>query len=101
MPWSRTSLFASVLMFVGGGLAADSSGYIYFADANGDFDTTLNSGGFPTNGDYGNAFLKVSTSGGLSVADYFEVDNEVAENVRLPWRLALRRSGKIPLRVRW
>jgi hypothetical protein len=64
----------------GGGLAADSSGYIYFADANGDFDSTLNSGGFPTNGDYGNAFIKVSTSDGLSVADYFEVDNEAAEN---------------------
>jgi len=38
------------------GLAADSSGNIYFADANGDFDSTLNSSGFPSNGDYGNAF---------------------------------------------
>ena len=31
----------------GGGFAADSSGYIYFLDANGTFDTTLNAQGFP------------------------------------------------------
>jgi len=64
----------------GAGLAADSTGNIYFADANGDFDSTLNSDGFPSNGDYGNAFMKLSTSGGLSVADYFEMDNEATEN---------------------
>ena len=64
----------------GAGLAADSSGNIYFLDANGDFDTNLNAQGFPSNGDYGNAFLKLSTSGGLAVADYFEMDNESAEN---------------------
>ena len=29
--------------------------------------------GFPGNGDYGNAFMKISTSGGLAVADYFEM----------------------------
>jgi len=65
----------------GSGLAADSSGNIYFLDANGTFDTTLNAGGFPANGDYGNGFLKVSTSGGtLAVADYFEASNTVAES---------------------
>jgi len=64
----------------GAGLAADSSGNIYFLDANGDFDTILNSSGFPSNGDYGNAFIKVITSGGLAVADYFEMDNEASEN---------------------
>jgi hypothetical protein len=64
----------------GAGLAADNSGNIYFLDANGDFDTTLNSSGFPTNGDYGNAFMKLSTSTGLAVADYFEMDNEASEN---------------------
>src|SRR5579864_100784 len=46
----------------GGGLAADGWGNIYLLDGNGDFGTTLNAGGFPTNGNYGNAFLKVSTS---------------------------------------
>jgi Immunoglobulin domain len=64
----------------GAGLAADSSGNIYFLDANGDFDTNLNAQGFPSNGDYGNAFMKLSTSGGLAVADYFEMDNESSEN---------------------
>jgi hypothetical protein len=65
----------------GAGLAADSGGNIYFADANGDFDETLNSSGFPARGDYGNAFLKLSTSGGLAVADYFEMDNYSEENI--------------------
>ncbi len=64
----------------GAGLAADNSGNIYFLDANGDFDSTLNAGGFPANGDYGNAFMKLSTSSGLAVADYFEMDNQAAEN---------------------
>jgi hypothetical protein len=65
----------------GAGLAADSSGNIYFLDANGVFDTTLNASGFPNEGDYGNAFMKLSTSGNqLAVADYFEMDNGVAES---------------------
>ncbi len=69
------------IWMAGSGLAADSSGNIYFLDANGTFDTTLNSSGFPTNGDFGNGFLKVSTAGGkLEVADYFEPYNTVAES---------------------
>jgi outer membrane protein assembly factor BamB len=55
----------------GAGMAADASGNIYFLDANGTFDTTLDSNGFPSNNDFGNAFLKVSTSGILAVTDYF------------------------------
>ena len=68
------------IWMAGAGLAADSSGNIYFLDANGVFDTTLNASGFPISGDYGNAFLKISTSSGLAVADYFEMDNEDSEN---------------------
>ncbi|MGA8215351.1 MAG: immunoglobulin domain-containing protein [Candidatus Sulfotelmatobacter sp.] len=68
------------IWMAGAGLAADTSGNIYFLDANGDFDTTLNSSGFPSDGDYGNAFMKLSTSSGLAVADYFEMDNGVAES---------------------
>jgi hypothetical protein len=64
----------------GAGLAADASGNIYFLDGNGTFDSTLNSSGFPSDGDYGNAFMKLSTSNGLSVADYFEMDNQALEN---------------------
>jgi hypothetical protein len=65
----------------GAGPAADSSGSIYFLAGNGDFDITLNALGFPNNGDYGNAFMKLSTTGNhLAVADYFEMDNESSEN---------------------
>jgi hypothetical protein len=64
----------------GSGLTADSEGNIYFLDANGIFDTTLNSSGFPSEGDYGNAFIKLSTSGGLAVADYFEMYNGPSES---------------------
>jgi hypothetical protein len=69
------------IWMAGAGLAADNSGNIYFLDANGDFDTSLNASGFPSDGDFGNAFMKLSTSGNqLAVADYFEMDNGVAES---------------------
>jgi hypothetical protein len=56
----------------GAGLAADTQGNIFFLDANGTFDSTLNANGFPTSGDFGNAFMKVSTTGNtLAAADYF------------------------------
>ena len=65
----------------GGGLAADSSGNIYLATANGAFDTTLTADGLPRNGNYGNSFLKLSSTGGsLTVADYFSPSNEVDES---------------------
>jgi hypothetical protein len=64
----------------GGGLAADSNGFIYILDANGTFDTTFNANGFPANGDYGNAMVKLSTSSKLAVADYFEMYNGVSES---------------------
>jgi hypothetical protein len=64
----------------GAGMAAASS-YIFFLDANGAFDTTLNSHGFPSRGDYGNAFLKISTvNNKLAVADYFTMYNTVSES---------------------
>src|ERR1700722_14559175 len=64
----------------GAGMASDGAGNIILLDANGDFDTSLNTSGFPSDGDYGNAFLKLSTSSGLAVTDYFEMDNESSEN---------------------
>jgi outer membrane protein assembly factor BamB len=64
----------------GGGLASGGSN-IFFLDANGTFDTTLNSKGFPVKGDYGNGFLKVAPDGTkLVVADYFEMYNTVQES---------------------
>ena len=64
----------------GAGMAADSNGFIYFLDANGTFDTTLDINGFPTKGDYGNAMVKLSTNGKLAVADYFEMYNGPSES---------------------
>ncbi len=65
----------------GGGPAADSAGNVYVLTANGRFDTTLNADGFPSGGDYGNSFVKTSSSGGtLAVADYFTMSGEVAES---------------------
>jgi hypothetical protein len=64
----------------GAGMAADATGNIFVADGNGFFDPTVNAAGFPSDGDYGNAFLKITTTGGLAVADYFEMYNQVGEN---------------------
>jgi hypothetical protein len=72
--------YQGAIWMSGAGPAADSLGNIYFADANGDFGSTFDSQGFPSNGDYGNAFMKLSTSAGLAVSDFFEMDNEAVEN---------------------
>jgi hypothetical protein len=65
----------------GGGPAADASGNVYALTANGRFETAL-VGGFPSGGDYGNSFVKISSSGGtLAVADYFAMSAEVAESM--------------------
>lgn len=64
----------------GAGLTADGLGNIFFLDANGVFDTSLNSSGFPSSGDYGNAFIRLTAKGGLAVADYFEMYNGVEES---------------------
>ncbi len=69
------------LWMSGAGLATDSAGNIYGLLANGTFDTTLNPNGFPSQGDYGNAFIKLSTAGGgLAVADFFTMSNTVSES---------------------
>jgi hypothetical protein len=71
----------------GGGFAADPNGYIYFLDANGTFDTTLNAQGFPSLGDFGNSFIKLSATGTqLTVADYFTMYNTTDES-DLDWDL--------------
>jgi hypothetical protein len=67
----------------GGGLATDSDNNIYFLAANGTLDTSLNSQGFPSQGNYGNAFVKLSTAGNsLSVADYFATFESPTQNSR-------------------
>jgi outer membrane protein assembly factor BamB len=65
----------------GAGPAADPDGNIYLLTANGTFDTKLNTQGFPSQGDFGNSFLKITASDGrLSVADYFTPFNVISEN---------------------
>jgi outer membrane protein assembly factor BamB len=64
----------------GDGIAADSSGNLFLLDANGTFDTTFDANGFPASGDYGNAMVKLATSGKLAVADYFQPYNTVSES---------------------
>ena len=54
----------------GDGPAADAAGNLYNLSANGPFD--------PSNGDYGDAFVKLSTAGGLAVADYFAPSDQQA-----------------------
>ncbi|HEY7286517.1 MAG TPA: hypothetical protein VH497_13790 [Vicinamibacterales bacterium] len=69
------------IWMAGAGPAADSAGNVFLLDGNGTFDTTLNGSGFPINGNFGNAFLKISTTlGALSVSDYFAMSNTVAES---------------------
>jgi len=64
----------------GGGLAADSDGNFYLLVANGTFDTTLDSNGFPINGNYGNTLLKVSGDTPMKVVDYFSMYNTIDES---------------------
>src|SRR5258708_4215659 len=60
--------------------AADSAGNIYFILGNGTFDTALSSTGFPSLGDCGNCFVKVSSTAPLKLLDYFTPLNTVAES---------------------
>jgi outer membrane protein assembly factor BamB len=64
----------------GAGIASDGQN-LFFLDANGTFETHLNRQGFPIKGDFGNAFLKVSTANNkLHVADYFNMSNTLSES---------------------
>jgi len=58
--------------------AADAAGNIYTILGNGDFDTTLSPQGFPSNGDCGNCFAKVTSSTPLALLDYFTPLNTVS-----------------------
>ena len=67
----------------GAGPAADAGGNLYFLMANGTFDApppVLTAGGFPAHGDYGNAFMNLSTINGVTVQDYFTMHNTVDES---------------------
>jgi len=63
---------AGAIWQAGMGLVSDSSGFIYLMTGNGSFNA--NSSGT----EYGDSFIKLSTSGGLSVSDYFTPFNQAA-----------------------
>jgi hypothetical protein len=72
---------AGAIWMAGAGLGGDSQGNVFFLDGNGFFDSTLNGNGFPAQGDFGNSFMKVSTTGNvLTPADYFAAYNLQAES---------------------
>jgi hypothetical protein len=56
----------------GGGLAVDANTNLYFETGNGVFTATNGSGGT----EYGDSFVKLSTTNGLAVADYFTPYNQ-------------------------
>ncbi len=56
----------------GDGLCVDGSNNLYFATANGSFSANTNGG------DYGDSFVKLSTTNGLKVADYFTPYNQLS-----------------------
>jgi hypothetical protein len=60
--------------------AADAAGNIYFILGNGTFDTSLNASGFPSQGDCGNCYAKISSSTPLKLLDYFTPLNTVAQS---------------------
>jgi hypothetical protein len=65
------------------GAAADNAGALYSLIGNGLFDVTLTNSGFPVNGDYGNAAIKLSlssASGSLQVTDYFTMWDTTTES---------------------
>jgi hypothetical protein len=68
------------IWMAGDGPAADDAGNIYLLDGNGTFDTTLDANGYPSEGDFGNAFVKLSPSANMTVTDYFAPHDTVAQS---------------------
>lgn len=60
--------------------AADAAGNIYLILGNGTFDTSLDASGFPSQGDCGNCYAKISSTSALSLLDYFTPLNTVSES---------------------
>lgn len=69
------------IWMTGDGPAADEEGNVYLATGNGTFDTVLDANGFPSQGDYGNAFVKIAMrEDKLAVVDYFTMHNTVEQS---------------------
>ncbi len=67
--------------WAGAALGADAQGNLYYTLGNGTFDTSLNSSGFPSKGDFGNSVVKLGTGGGkLAALDYWTMYNTASES---------------------
>ncbi len=65
----------------GAGPAADAQGNVFISVANGTFDTQLTANGFPNQGDFGNAYVKLTPRfPALPVTDYWTMYNTVLES---------------------
>ncbi|HTX15062.1 MAG TPA: hypothetical protein VMD77_07195 [Candidatus Baltobacteraceae bacterium] len=72
---------AGGIWMAGGGMASDAFGNVFLLDGNGTFDGSLDADGMPVMGDFGNAFLKLSTKdNALRVADYFAIHNTLVNS---------------------
>jgi hypothetical protein len=86
---AQTSVFnfapngGEAAVWAGAGVASDAAGNLFVSVGNGTFDTTLTAQNLPNNDDYGNAFVKLTKSNGyLQAADYWTMDDSVAESSR-------------------
>ena len=68
------------IWMAGAAPAADAGGNIYTILGNGDFDTTLNAQGFPSNRNWGNCYVKITSTLPLTLLDYFTPLNTVSES---------------------
>ena len=71
------------IWMAGAGPAGDAAGNVYLLTGNGTFETTLTAGGFPSQQDYGNAFVKIQpplAGRPMTVVDYFTMSDTVAES---------------------
>lgn len=65
----------------GGGPAADADGNVYLLGGNGTFDSSLNSNGFPSQNDFGNAIVKISSTAPAAITDFFAPFDTSAQSV--------------------
>jgi hypothetical protein len=78
----------------GDGPASDDAGNIYLLDGNGLFDTTLDANGFPSKGDFGNAFVKIAPTSPAKVIDFFASHDTAFQSL---WDLDLGSGGVLLL----
>ncbi|AXC15141.1 hypothetical protein ACPOL_5897 [Acidisarcina polymorpha] len=68
-------------IWMSGAAPAQNGSYMYFLDANGTFDTTLDAGQMPIHQDFGNSLISLSQDGAaVKVHDYYATDTTVQQS---------------------